>query len=140
MVPYIRKNQLILDISLDVCILFLDVAIVDHLLCIYYIHCLPAVPDALLCFVSEWRPCTCINVLASNHIIKLVNTDTRTCHSILDRLTIGNKCRSLNWRQTHLNARSKIMYKKYMPGLLFRQTRYVSSFYVQISIHIHMLL
>ena len=47
--------------------------------------------DALTHFVSEWSPCTFINVLASNHVIKLVNTGTSTCHSTLDRWTIGNK-------------------------------------------------
>ena len=31
MVPYVKENQLILDISLDVYILLSDVAIVDHL-------------------------------------------------------------------------------------------------------------
>ena len=76
-------------------ILFLDVAIVDHLLRIYYIHCLPAAPDALTCYISEWSPCTCINVLASDHVIKLINTGNRTCHFTLDRWTIGNKRRSL---------------------------------------------
>ena len=34
--------------------------------------------DALTRFVSEWSPCTFINVLASNHVIKLVNTGTTT--------------------------------------------------------------
>ena len=82
MVPYIK---LILDVSLDVSILLLDVAIVDCLQSIYHVHCLPAAPDALRRFVSEWSPYTCIIVLASNHAIKLVNTGTRTCHSTLDR-------------------------------------------------------
>ena len=41
--------------------------------------------DALMRFVSEWSPCTFINMLASNHIMKLVNTITSTCHSTLDR-------------------------------------------------------
>ena len=41
--------------------------------------------DALTRFVSEWSSCTFINVLASNHIIKLINTGTNTCHSTLDR-------------------------------------------------------
>ena len=30
--------------------------------------------NALTRFVSEWSPCTFINVLASNHVIKLINT------------------------------------------------------------------
>ena len=29
-------------------------------------------------FISEWSPCTFINVLASNHTIKLINTVTST--------------------------------------------------------------
>ena len=40
--------------------------------------------------ISVWSPYTFINVLASNHAIKLVNTSTSTCHSTLDRWTIGN--------------------------------------------------
>ena len=35
--------------------------------------------------VSERSPYTFINVQASNHAIKLVNTGTSTCHSTLDR-------------------------------------------------------
>ena len=31
MVPYIKENKLIIDISLDMCILLLDIATVDHL-------------------------------------------------------------------------------------------------------------
>ena len=68
--------------------------------------------DAFTCFVSEWSPCTFINVLVSNHIIKLVNTGTSTCYSTLDRWTIGNKHGGLNRRQTHLHAGSKIIYRK----------------------------
>ena len=44
--------------------------------------------DALMSFttpVSEWSPHISLNVLASNHTIKLVNTGTSTCHSTLDR-------------------------------------------------------
>ena len=40
--------------------------------------------DTPTCFVSEWSPCTFMNLLASNHVIKLVNTGTSTCHSTLD--------------------------------------------------------
>ena len=40
--------------------------------------------DELACFFSEWCPYTFINVLASNHVIELVNTGTGTCHSTLD--------------------------------------------------------
>ena len=44
--------------------------------------------DAFMSFVSEWSPyafITFINVPATNHAIKLVNTGTSTCHSTLDR-------------------------------------------------------
>ena len=40
--------------------------------------------DALGGFVSEWSPCIFINVLASNHVIKLVNTGTSTYHSTVE--------------------------------------------------------
>ena len=42
MVPYVKENKLMLDISLDICILFSDIATVDHLLCIRHVCCLPA--------------------------------------------------------------------------------------------------
>ena len=53
-------------------ILLFDVATVDHLQRIYHVCCLTVSQDALTHIVSEWRPCTFINMLASNHAIKLV--------------------------------------------------------------------
>ena len=41
MVPYIKENKLILNISLDLCI-FLDIATVDLLEYFRHVHCLPA--------------------------------------------------------------------------------------------------
>ena len=70
--------------------------------------------DALAWFVSEWSSCTFINVLTPNHIIKLVNTGASTCHSTLDRWTIGIKRWDLNRCQTRLHAGSKIIYRKYV--------------------------
>ena len=107
-VPYIMENYLILDISLDVCIhppfgcwySQLFTAYLSHLLssCRMHLHVLS---------VPEWSPCTFINVLASNHVIKLINTNTSTCHSTLDRWTIGNKRRDLNRHQTRLHTGQK---------------------------------
>ena len=57
-------------------------------------------------YVSEWSPCTFINMLASNHIIELVNTGTSTCHSTLEKWTIGNKYQVLNRCQTRLHTGS----------------------------------
>ena len=42
MAPYIKENRLILDISLDMCILLLDIATVDQLQRNCHICCLPA--------------------------------------------------------------------------------------------------
>ena len=49
MVLYIKENQHIFDISLDMCILLSSIATVDHLQCIVtFLH------DAVMCqFVSE---------------------------------------------------------------------------------------
>ena len=92
MVPNVKENQLILDISLDVCIslwmLLQSIVYSVFIMLVIFWH-----RDALTSFttpVSEWSPYTFINVLASNHAIKLVNTGTSTCHSTLDRWTIGN--------------------------------------------------
>ena len=41
MVPYIKENKLIMEISLDMHILFSDTATVDRLQCIRYICSLP---------------------------------------------------------------------------------------------------
>ena len=77
MVPYIKENYF--DISLDVCILFSDIATVDRLQHINHVCCLPT--GCTYVFVSDWSPCTFINALASHHIIKVTNTGT----SMLDR-------------------------------------------------------
>ena len=42
MVPYIKENKLIIDFSLDMRILFSDIATVDHSYCIHHVCCLPA--------------------------------------------------------------------------------------------------
>ena len=49
MVPYVKENKLILDISLDMCIFLLSIATVDHLQCFHHICCLPS-NDALTQF------------------------------------------------------------------------------------------
>ena len=54
----------------------------------------------LLGFVGG--PCAFINMMASNHGIKL-----STCRSTLDRWTLGNKHQGLKTLQTRLNAWSK---------------------------------
>ena len=90
-VPYIKKNQLILNISLDVRILLLDVATVNHLQHIYHVCCLPTGCNCMF-FASEQSPCTFINVLTSNHTIKLVNTGTSTCYSTLNRPVARKFC------------------------------------------------
>ena len=72
-----------LDISLDVCILLFDADTINCLQCIYYVVVFPQ--DALMHFVNKRSPCTFINVLASNYVMKLVNTGTSTCQSTLDR-------------------------------------------------------
>ena len=41
MVPYVKENKLILDISLDMCILFSYMTIVDCLQRICHVRCLP---------------------------------------------------------------------------------------------------
>ena len=41
-VPYVKENKLILDISLDMCILLLDIATDDRLQRIHHVYCLPA--------------------------------------------------------------------------------------------------
>ena len=77
-------TQHILDISLDMCILFLEIATVNHLQCTCH-ACFYLSHDTLLRFVREWSPYIFTNVLASNHAIKLVNIVTGSFHSNLDR-------------------------------------------------------
>ena len=101
MVPYIKENQLIFDNSLDMCILPLDIVIVNRLqhlivhppfgycysqsFTAYLSRLLSSCKIQLLHFVSEWSSYTFINMLASKHVIKLINSITRTCYSTLDR-------------------------------------------------------
>ena len=54
MVPYIKENKHILDISLDMCFLLFDIAIVDHYGVFVPFIVFPH--DALMCFVREWSP------------------------------------------------------------------------------------
>ena len=74
MVLYIKENKLIIDISLDMCILLSDIATVDRrsvfATCVVF---------QVMRLISERCPYTVINVLASNHAIKLVNNGTGTC-------------------------------------------------------------
>ena len=65
--------------------------------------------DALTRFVSEWSPCTFINVLASNQVIKLINTGTSTCHStsfIGNRLPgfYSDKYGTYTWKLTYTHT------------------------------------
>ena len=80
------ENWLILDNSLDLCILLLDADTVD---CLHdyslFIMFVVFQQDALTRYIGEWSPCTFIYMLASNHFIKLVNTGISTCHSTMDR-------------------------------------------------------
>ena len=108
MVPYIKENKLIIDISFDMCIPF---QILLQLI-VYSVFALFVVFQ-LMCLVSEWRPYTVINVLASDHVCY------RTCkqwywhlHSTLDMQTLGNKRRGLNRRWARLNAGQKSFYRK----------------------------
>ena len=83
MLPYIKEKKLILNISLDICILLSDVATVDHLQHIRHVCCFPAWYTYAL--VSEWSLYTFINMLASNNAIDIINTDSDTCYSTVDR-------------------------------------------------------
>ena len=77
------ENQLILDISFDVCILLLDADTVNCLQCIYHVRCLPTGYTYAFCqLVASMH---FYKMLASSHVIKLINTGTITCHSTLDR-------------------------------------------------------
>ena len=67
--------------------------------------------DVLMRLVNEWSPCTFLNVLASNHAIKLYQTH-KHWYFTLDRWKIGNKFLDLNRHWTRLNAGSKIIYRK----------------------------
>ena len=70
MVPYIKENKLIIDISLDMCILLQ--------LIVYSVFAMFVVFQ-LMRLVSEWHPYAVINVLASNHAIEFVNNGIGTC-------------------------------------------------------------
>ena len=53
MVPYVKENKIILDISLDMCIILSDIATVNRIQCIHHVHCLTsddAPHDALTWF------------------------------------------------------------------------------------------
>ena len=86
---YIMENWLILNISFDVCILFW--MLIQLIVYSVFITFVVFPQDALVHFVSEWSPCTFINMLASNHVIKLVNTGTSTCHSPLYPGQVNNR-------------------------------------------------
>ena len=109
MVPYNKKNEHILDtcISLDMWILLLKIATVNHLQHICHISPLD-IPT--WCTYMFYQSYNFINVLAFMHAIKLINSDTGTCHSTLDKWTIGNKCQDLNRHRTRLNGESKTIY------------------------------
>ena len=79
----IKKNECILDISLNMCIFLSEIATVNHLQPIFmtfvvFLHW------CAYTFVNKWGPYTFINALAYNHTIKL-NTDAGTCLSTLNR-------------------------------------------------------
>ena len=119
MVPCIKENKLILNV---VYILLLDIATVGRLRHIHHVCCLPTWCITQFCQWVEfvwWSPYAFLNVLVYNNTVKLINTGTNTCYSILDRWTIGNKCQGLNRCRACWNAGSKISYRKYIPGLLF---------------------
>ena len=78
---------------------------------------------------------TFINVLASNYAIKLVNTGNSTCHSTLDRWTIGNKSQGLNRRRTRLHAGLKIIYRKQTPQASIRINTVLTYIHIHIRTH-----
>ena len=82
-VQYVNKNEFILNISFDMCILSLDIEQLN----IYnvFVTFVSFPHDALTCFVSEWTSCTFIFVLATNHTTECISNGTGTCHSTLDR-------------------------------------------------------
>ena len=49
----LKKNQLILIIALDMCILLSDVATADHLQCIYHVCCVPTGTPTRSCTISD---------------------------------------------------------------------------------------
>ena len=80
MVPYVKDNKLVLNTSLDMCVLLLEIATVDHLQCIRYIRYLPS-SDALTWF-CQWVES--IRFYKSfNHDIELINIVSDTCHSTM---------------------------------------------------------
>ena len=83
MVPYIKKISLI-TISLLICDPPFRVLLQLTTYCAFIVF-IVFMQNALTHFVSEWSLCTFVNMLASNDAIKLVNTVTSTCVSILDK-------------------------------------------------------
>ena len=94
MVPYIKENKLIIDISLDYYYYYYDctgqAAAADRaLICVFSFRILlqsivysvfaTFVVFQLMRLVSEWRPFAVINVLASNYAIEFVNNGIGTC-------------------------------------------------------------
>ena len=80
MVPYIKQNKLIFDISVDVYIFFwilLQLIVYSVLVMFIVSHMMH-----LLSFVSECSPYAFINVLASNHTVELINSATGTATAI----------------------------------------------------------
>ena len=60
----LRKISLsILNIPLDVCILFLDVATVNYLQCIYHICCLPTKPQPRPAIMLRFLPIVLLKML-----------------------------------------------------------------------------
>ena len=83
MVPYVKEKELILDISLNICIPFLILRqlIVNSVITTFVVF----QHDTLTHFVNEWSPYTFLNILDSNHTIELINTGTVTCYSTPDK-------------------------------------------------------
>ena len=77
-------------------------------------------------------------MLASNHAYELINNVTSTCLSTLDRWTLGNKYGGLNRCRTHLNIRSKIIYKKYLGFYSDKYGKYLSWRWARYSINMIM--
>ena len=76
MVPCLKINENILNISIGMCPIMhtpLVIPTADS-------SCL-LVSSCITC--NEWSTYSIINVMASNHTIKLIITSTGTCHSIL---------------------------------------------------------
>ena len=68
MVPYIKENKLIIDISFRMLLESIVYSVFATFVVFQLIH-----------LVSEWHPYTVINVFAYNHTIEFVNNSTGTC-------------------------------------------------------------